>query len=52
VTRVAEPEPESYEFIETVLVSVDEFRERLRAGALTNVDLGCLALDHLGRLSS
>jgi len=33
-----------------VLVTVDGFRDRLRQGCLTDVDLGYLALDHLGLL--
>ena len=48
--RVAEPDPGPDEFCETVLVSLDEFRSHLRSGRLTDVDLGYLALDHLGLL--
>ena len=47
---VAEPDPGPDEFCETVLVSLDEFRRHLRTGQLTDVDLGYLALDHLGLL--
>jgi ADP-ribose pyrophosphatase len=48
--RVREPEPGPDEFCETVLVSLDDFRAHLRSGQLTDVDLGYLALDHLGLL--
>jgi ADP-ribose diphosphatase len=46
-TRVADPTPDASEFVEPILVSLEEFRRTLRAGALTDVDLGYLALDHL-----
>jgi len=48
--RVADPSPEPGEFVEVVLKDLDEFRDHLRAGDLTDVDLGYLALDHLGLL--
>jgi ADP-ribose pyrophosphatase len=48
--QVASPRPDPGEHIETVLCSLTDFRARLRAGALTDVDLGYLALDHLGLL--
>ena len=48
--RVAEPDLGPDEFCETVLVSLNEFRRHLRTGQLTDVDLGYLALDHLGLL--
>ncbi len=49
-TLVAAPSLDEGEFCETVLISLDRFRELLREGDLTDVDLGYLALDHLGRL--
>lgn len=49
--RVAEPAPETNEWIDTVLVSLSEFRAHLRGGQLTDVGLGYLALDHLGLLT-
>lgn len=49
--RVAEPCPEAGEFCEVVLVPLERFHEHLRAGQLTDVDLGYLALDHLGLLT-
>lgn len=48
--RVAEPSTEPGEFVEVVLAPFDQFREHLRSGELTDVDLGYLALDHLGLL--
>lgn len=48
--RVAAPSPEPGEFVEVVLMAMSEFRGHLRAGDLTDVDLGYLALDHLGLL--
>jgi ADP-ribose pyrophosphatase len=38
------------EFCEVVLVRLEEFRRQLRAGHLTDADLGYLALDHLNLL--
>lgn len=49
--RVAAPRNEDGEFCEVVLVSLSDFREHLRSGQLTDVDLGYLALDHAGLLS-
>jgi ADP-ribose pyrophosphatase len=48
--RVATPSPEPGEFVEVVLMSMSGFRDHLRGGELTDVDLGYLALDHLGLL--
>jgi ADP-ribose pyrophosphatase len=48
---VAPPANEAGEFCEVVLVSLPAFREHLRTGQLTDVDLGYLALDHLGLLT-
>lgn len=48
--QVADPSPEPGEFVEVVLLSMSEFRNHLRTGELTDVDLGYLALDHLGLL--
>jgi ADP-ribose pyrophosphatase len=49
--RIAEPILEAGEHIEVLLTSLDGFREHLRTGQLTDVDLGYLCLDHLGLLS-
>lgn len=48
--RRQEPAPEAGELCEVVTVSLSEFKEHLRSGQLTDVDLGYLALDHLGLL--
>jgi ADP-ribose pyrophosphatase len=48
--RVAAPATVQGEFCEVVLLPLDRFREHLRSGQLTDVDLGYLALDHLGVL--
>lgn len=47
---VAPPRPDAGEFCEVVTVPLARFREHLRSGALTDVDLAYLALDHLGLL--
>ena len=44
------PAPDDGEVVETVLVSVDEFRAHLRSGQLTDVEVGYRCLDHLGLL--
>ena len=49
--QVAAPANEPGEFCEVVLVSLADFRRRLRRGQMTDVDLGYLALDHLGLLA-
>ncbi len=48
--KVTEPTPEPGEFIDVVLKDLSQFRAHLRGGQLTDVDLGYLALDHLGHL--
>jgi ADP-ribose pyrophosphatase len=47
---VAEPAPHDGEFLEVVRLSLPEFREHLRSGRLTDVDVGYLGLDRLGLL--
>lgn len=49
-TRVAEPSLDATEFGRTVLVSLSEFRELLRSGNMTDVEVGYRCLDHLGWL--
>jgi len=49
--RVAEATPHDDEFLEVVTVSLDDFRELLRSGRLTDVDIGYRGLDHLGLLA-
>lgn len=47
--KVAEPKPEDNgEEIEVVLMPLDEFRDHLRSGRLTDVEIGYLGLDYLG----
>jgi len=49
--KVADPKPEDNgEELEVVLMSIPEFREHLRSGKLTDVEIGYLALDFLGLL--
>lgn len=48
--KVAEPQNTAQEEIEVVLLSLNEFRQHLRSGQLTDVEIGYLALDHLGKL--
>lgn len=43
---------EDGEFCEVVLLPLGDFRTHLRSGQLTDVDLGYLALDHLGMLGN
>jgi NUDIX domain len=49
-TKVALPATDAEEFCEVVLMALEGFRTHLRSGQLTDVDLGYLALDHLGVL--
>lgn len=47
---IAEPCPDDGEFVAPTLVTVDELRNLLRSGQMTDVDLGYMALDSLGLL--
>jgi ADP-ribose pyrophosphatase len=49
-TQIAEPRNDPGEFCDVVRVPLAQFRAQLRAGQLTDVDLGYLALDHAGLL--
>lgn len=49
--KVAEPATDAEEFCEVVLMPLERFRAHLRSGQLTDVDLGYLALEHLGALA-
>ncbi len=50
-TKVSEPVPDpSEEFCETITVSLDEFRSRLRSGRLTDGWAGYVGLEHIGEL--
>lgn len=48
--KVAEPSTGENEQIEVVLVSLAEFREKLRRGSMTDTEVAYLALDYLGKL--
>ena len=49
-TQIQEPSPDDSEFIDVVLMSLDDFRNHLRAGQLSDVGSGYLALDFLDLL--
>lgn len=48
--KVAEPKLDEGEFVETVLMSLAEFREHIKTGEMTDVANAYMALDYLGRL--
>lgn len=48
--KVAEKRLDKNEFAEVVLVPLPEFRELLRSGRNTDVEVGYIGLDHLGLL--
>jgi ADP-ribose pyrophosphatase len=48
--QVAEPQHTRTERTEVVLVSLADFRAQLRAGQMTDVDVGYICLDHLNML--
>ena len=48
--RVANQKLESREFIEVKLMNLAKFREHLKSGQLTDVEVGYLGLDYLGLL--
>lgn len=48
--KVAEQKLDEHEFVEIVLLSLDEFRQILRSGKMTDVEVGYLGLDYLGLL--
>ena len=45
--KVSEPNPDKNEFIEPVLIPLNEFRELLRSGEITVVETGYMGLDYL-----
>lgn len=49
-TKVSEQELDAMEFIDVVLMPLTEFRQLLRSGKMTDVEVGYLGLDHLGLL--
>jgi ADP-ribose pyrophosphatase len=49
--KVGEPQLEDNgESVEVMLMSLDEFREHIRTGQMTDVEIGYLCLDYLGLL--
>jgi ADP-ribose pyrophosphatase len=48
--KVGEPQNTDTEQTELVLMSLDEFRQQLRSGQMTDVEVAYLALDYLGKL--
>lgn len=48
--KVGEPQNTETETTELVLLPLDEFRNLLRSGQMTDVEVGYLALDYLGKL--
>lgn len=48
--KVAEPQNTSSEISETVLLTLPEFRDLLRSGQLSDIEVGYLGLDYLGLL--
>jgi ADP-ribose pyrophosphatase len=48
--KVVDPDPGEGEFVDVEFMSVDDFRDHLRGGRLTDVESGYLALDTLGLL--
>ncbi|HET8709278.1 MAG TPA: NUDIX hydrolase [Candidatus Saccharimonadales bacterium] len=49
-TKMGEPKNTATEQTEVVLVPIEDFRKRLRAGRMTDVEVGYLGLDYLGLL--
>jgi ADP-ribose pyrophosphatase len=48
--KVAEPQNTNSEITETVLLTLPEFRELLKSGKMTDVEVGYIGLDYLGLL--
>ena len=48
--KISEPTPDENEFLEVVTISLDQFRDLLRSGELSDVESGYLGLDFLGCL--
>jgi len=48
--NVSEQKLDVTEFAEVVLVSLNDFRELLKSGKMTDVEIGYIGLDHLGLL--
>lgn len=48
--KIAEPQNTSSEITETVLLTLSEFRELLKSGKMTDIEVGYIGLDYLGLL--
>ena len=48
--KVAEPQNTDTEIVSVELMSLNDFREHLRSGKLTDIEVGYLGLDYLGLL--
>lgn len=48
--KVSEPKLESDEYLNVELVSLSDFRNILKSGAMNDIDIGYLCLDHLNLL--
>lgn len=48
--KVAEPKLDSSEFLETVLIPLEEYRQTIKKGLSTNTESAYIALDYLGKL--
>jgi ADP-ribose pyrophosphatase len=48
--KIAKPQPDENEFIEIVILPLDEFKKYLKTGRLTDAEVAYLGLDHLGLL--
>ena len=48
--KVNEPQNTDTEQTKLVLMSLNEFREQLRSGQMTDIEVGYIALDYLGKL--
>jgi len=48
--KVTKPQHTNTEQTELILMPIDTFREQLRSGQMTDVEVGYLALDYLGKL--
>lgn len=48
--KVSQPQPDENEFVETVLLPLEDFRTLLKSGKMTDIEVGYLCLDFLGLL--
>jgi ADP-ribose pyrophosphatase len=48
--KVSEPTPDENEFVETILLSLEDFRALLKSGKMTDIEIGYIGLDFLGLL--